>query len=127
MPRPGDFKQGDIFWTVARDLDVAGNEQDLDRPYVIVSRNALNNLCRNVVGVPLTTKLHKAGGHRVLIPDHQMIAEIGSGRRLETSVALTDHIRVLDPQRFERPRMGRVTETALGGIENGIAWLFDVT
>lgn len=47
-------------------------------------------------------------------------------RQLSDSVALTDHIRVLDPKRFEHPMMGHMTDTAVGAIELALAFLFDI-
>ena len=62
-----DVSKGDIYWVRALDLDIEGSEQQKSRPYVIASRTKINRLGRNVVGVPLSTKLHKAGSHRLLI------------------------------------------------------------
>ena len=120
------LKKGEIYWVFAKDLDVAGHEQDRDRPYVIVSRDAINIVDTNVVGVPLSTKLHKANSHRILIQSLHMVKDLACQRDLKDSVALTDHIRVLDPRRVEFPRMGHMTDTAVGGIELALAYLFDI-
>lgn len=117
---------GEIYWVFANDLDVKGSEQRNDRPYVIVSRDAINALGKNVVGVPLTSRLHKANSHRILIPMAHMIRDLSCKRNMTDSVALTDHIRVLDPSRFEQPKMGIMSDTAMGGIEAGLAFLFDI-
>ncbi len=37
-----EFLQGEVYWAVAKDLDIAGHEQMKSRPYVIVSRTLLN-------------------------------------------------------------------------------------
>ena len=120
------IKQGDIHWVFAKDLDIQESEQQKSRPYVIVSRDAINQLGKNVVGVPLSTKIHKANSYRVLIPVGHIIKDVGCVRPMSDSVALTDHIRVLDPSRFEPQRMGRVSDTAMGGIEVGITFIFDI-
>ena len=52
-------KQGEIYWVFARDLDTQGSEQQKNRPYVIVSRDAINNLGPTVVGVPLSTQVQE--------------------------------------------------------------------
>ena len=88
---------GEIYWVFAKDLDIAGSEQQKNRPYVIVSRNAINKLGHNVVGVPLSTKIHKANSYRVQIPFVYMIKDVACSRPMSDSVALTDHVRVLDP------------------------------
>lgn len=120
------IKYGEIYWVFARDLDIAGSEQQKSRPYVIVSRDAINALGRNVVGVPLSTKIHKANSYRVLIPIAHIAKNPACFRPTTDSVALTDHIRVLDPSRFEQPKIGKLSDTAMGGIEAGLAFLFDI-
>jgi|SRR5665213_224656 len=128
-PTPGKpitVRQGEIYWVFAKDLDIQGSEQNKDRPYVIVSRDAINQQGHNVVGVPLSTKLHKANSYRILIPKAHINKDIACPRHMSNSVALVDHIRVLDPSRFEQPRMGRLSDTAMGGIELGITFIFDI-
>ncbi len=120
------IKHGEIYWVLAKDLDIKHSEQRKDRPYVIVSRDAINQLGKNVVGVPLSSKTSKANSHRILIPLAHMIKDVSCVRPMTDSVALTDHIRVLDPSRFEQPKMGKMSETAMGGIELGLAFLFDI-
>ena len=103
------FKQGEIYWVFAKDLDIQGHEQEKSRPYVIVSRNLVNSQGdKNVVGVPFSTKLHKANSHRILLPAAHMIRDPACQRTLTDSVALTDHIRVLDPSNPQRsPKTGQ--------------------
>ena len=120
------IKQGEIYWVFAADLDIKGSEQQKSRPYVIVSRDAINRHGLNVVGVPLSTKTHKANSHRILIPITHILKDPGCTRPISDSVALTDHIRVLDPSRFEHPKVGRLSDTAMGGLELGLAFLFDI-
>ena len=121
-----EIKRGEIYWVNAKDLDIVGSEQQKSRPYVIVSRGQINKLGKNVVGVPFSTKLHKACSHRILIPLHHMILNPASTRPLQTSVALTDHIRVLDVDRLEQPMMGSLSVTAVGGLELGLSFLFNI-
>lgn len=124
---PGNnVKQGEVYWVFAKDLDVTGSEQRKSRPYVIVSRTQINAAQPNVVGVPLSTKLHKACAHRVLIPLSHMTKDVGCVRPMSDSVALVDHIRVLDISRFEMPRMAVLSETAIGGLELALAYVFDI-
>ncbi len=121
-----EVKQGDIYWVNAKDLDIQGSEQNKSRPYLIVSRTAINKLGFNVVGVPLTTKLHKANSYRIKLPVQYMSKDSACTRTLQDSVALTDHIRVLDISRLEQPKMGSLLLTAVGGIELGLSYLFDI-
>lgn len=124
--QPLDIRQGEIYWVDAADLDVQGSEQQKSRPYVIVSRTLVNKSGHNVVGVPLSTKVHKACAHRVLIPVQYMVKEHACSRVLSDSVALTDQIRVLDIHRLEQPRMGYLAQTAIGGLELALSFLFDI-
>lgn len=126
--------QGDIYWVRADDLDIEGSEQNKNRPYVIVSRLRINRLGKNVVGVPLSTKLEKACAHRVLIPLQLMVKDPGwpltwpSGNprtQLASSVALTDHVRVLDIGRLTIPRMGCLSATAIVGLELALNYIFE--
>ena len=119
-------KQGEIYWVNAKDLDIEGHEQEKSRPYLIVSRDAINALGHNVVGVPLSTKIHKASAHRVKLPVQFMIKDIACTRELSDSIALTDHIRVLDVRRLEQPKMARLAQSAIGGIELALSYLFDI-
>ena len=121
-----DVKRGEIYWVLAKDLDIAGSEQQKSRPYVIVSRTSINKLGKNVVGVPLSTKLHKANSYRILIPAPFMVPDPTSQRKLQDSVALTDHIRVLDITRLEQPKMGALSVTAISGLELGLSFLFEI-
>jgi len=121
-----DIKQGEIYWVNAKDLDIQGSEQQKSRPYIIVSRTLINKLGKNVVGVPLSTKIHKASSHRLFIPAAHMVKDASSSRLLSDSVALTDHIRVLDIDRLEIPKMGTLSLTAVGGMELALSFLFDL-
>jgi mRNA-degrading endonuclease toxin of MazEF toxin-antitoxin module len=119
--------QGEIYWVFAKDLDIAGSEQEKDRPYVIVSSSAINKLGPNVVGVPLSTKLHKACAHRIKVPVQLVsVNQAWAGKKLTDSVALTDHIRVLDKKRLEQPKMGTFSQAAIGGMELALTALFDI-
>jgi mRNA-degrading endonuclease toxin of MazEF toxin-antitoxin module len=129
-----DVLQGGIYWVYARDLDIEGSEQKKNRPYVIVSRLKINRLGKNVIGVPLSSVLDKEGGHRIKIPVQMMVknpawpAEWSPGiprRQLETSIALTDHIRVLDIGRLTQPPMGCLSASAIVGLELALRYIFE--
>ena len=97
------------------------------RPYVIASKTALNLKSPIVVDVPLTSTLSKACSHRMFLPVAHMIVDPSCKRRPNDSVALTDQIRVLDIKRLESPRIGRLSDTALGGLEVALSYLFDIS
>jgi mRNA-degrading endonuclease toxin of MazEF toxin-antitoxin module len=121
-----EVKQGEIYWVKMGTGSTQGSEQQKDRPYVIVSKNQINRLGQNVVGVPFTSQTRKACAHRVLLPLSHMVPDAASSRQLKESVALTDQIRVLDIGRLEQPKMGELSETARNGIEGALAFLFDI-
>jgi mRNA-degrading endonuclease toxin of MazEF toxin-antitoxin module len=124
--QPLEIKQGDIYWVNATDLDVQGSEQQKSRPYVIVSRTAINRIGMNVVGVPLSTKIHKANSYRVKLPIQHMVRNHTCPKELSDSVALADQIRVLDIKRLEQPKMGHLSQTAVGALELALSFLFDI-
>jgi mRNA-degrading endonuclease toxin of MazEF toxin-antitoxin module len=126
--------QGEIYWVHAKDLDIKGSEQKKNRPYVIVSDSRVNALGQNVVGVPLTTVLTAGGGRRIKVPLEMMVTNStwpetwpdGTLRRkLETSIALVDHIRVLDITRLTIPKMGQLSSMAVVGLELALHKLFE--
>jgi mRNA-degrading endonuclease toxin of MazEF toxin-antitoxin module len=121
-----EAKQGEIYWVKVKYIDTKGREQKKDRPYVVVSRNGLNRNGKIVVGVPFTSQAHRACAHRVLIPLSHMVQNPDCPRALKDSVALTDHIRVLDMSRLEQPKMGDLSETAKNGLEGALAFVFDI-
>src|ERR1035437_10280700 len=89
------IQQGDIYRVDIPKSQTIGSEQYKRRPYIIVSRTAINRLGNNVVGVPMSTKIHKSSQHRILLPVAEIIQDVGYHDPFQDSVALTDQIRVL--------------------------------
>lgn len=121
-----EIKQGEIYWVDIPKAHTVGSEQWKRRPYIIVSRDAINRIGRNVVGVPLSSKLHKASQYRILLPATEIIKDIGRPDSITDSVALTDQLRVLDVSRLEQPRIGKLSTTAVMALELGVAFVFDI-
>jgi hypothetical protein len=78
--------------------------------------------------------LTSGGGYRVQMPLELMVRNPqwpekwsnGTPRRiLETSIALVDHIRVLDIRRLTTPKMGDLSSTAVAGLELALHRLFE--
>ena len=81
-------------------ISTSGSEQSGWRPWVIVSRDLLNRgNTRTAVDVPLSTKTEKANSYRIGLPAAELIADVGSTYVFQNSVALCDHVRVLDQVR----------------------------
>ena len=81
---------------------------------------------RTAVGVPLSTKTQKANSYRILLPAAELIADIGASYTFQDSVALCDHVRVLDLNLVRR-KVGSVSANALLNILGiGLAFVFDI-
>lgn len=76
------------------------------------------------MGVPLTKKTDKANSYRIALPLAELIADIGTGYNFVNSVALCDHVRVLDTKQIIR-KIGRVSANALAAVGLGLAYVFD--
>ena len=103
----------------------SGSEQSGLRPFVIVSRDIVNKNKPTAVGVPLSTRTHKANAYRIFIPVGELIREVGSTYEFKDSVALCDHIRVLDIGQIRR-KIGRISDNGIVAVGNGIAFVFDL-
>lgn len=126
-PNPSP-QRGDIYWVKVPKKHTVGHEQYKRRPWLIVSNNAISQL-EMVVGVPLSFKLHKKNRQfRIAIPATQIIHEVGSTNPLDPGerIALTEQVRALSTDRLEKPRSGRVTDTALFAVEAGIVFVLDI-
>jgi mRNA interferase MazF len=105
-------------------LNQSGSEQSGLRPWVIVSRDAVNKNKPTVVGIPLTTRTHKANSYRILLPAGELIADPGCVQ-FQNSVALCDHVRVLNVDQFRR-KIGRLSDKAAVAVGNGLLFIFDL-
>lgn len=121
-----EIKRGEVYWVEIPESQTVGSEQWKRRPYIIVSRTAVNRLGHNVVGVPLSTKTGKASQHRILLPANEIIKDPGCSDAIMESVALTDQIRVLDVKRLEQPKIEHLSRTGVAAVELGLAFLFDI-
>jgi mRNA-degrading endonuclease toxin of MazEF toxin-antitoxin module len=103
----------------------SGSEQSGWRPFVIVSRDGAKRNRPTAVGVPLSTNVSKANSYRILIPVEDIIPAGFSSYQFQNSVALCDHVRVLDLNML-RSKVGSLSGTAIAAIGNGLANLFDL-
>ena len=73
--------------------------------------------------VPFTSKMKKACAHRIKIPAQHILKDPSYKDPITDSVALTDHIRVVDISQIG-PRMGQLTDTAMVSVvDSGLAYL----
>lgn len=128
-------KQGDIFWVNIPKHHTAGSEQYGSRPFIVLSRDALNKMMKTVVVVPMTTYQGQTADptvianqppYRIVIPVSEITKDPLSTFTFSVGVAKTDQVRVIDKSRLLQ-RLGSLSKTAvLSVIGVGIAWVFDI-
>jgi mRNA-degrading endonuclease toxin of MazEF toxin-antitoxin module len=59
------------------------------------------------------------------LPAGELIKDHGSDYEFKDSVALCDHVRVLDLNQVKR-KVGRLSDNAIAAVGNGLAYLFDL-
>ena len=108
----------------AATLTQSGSEQAGLRPWIIVSREEVHSNKPTAVGVPLSTRIHKANSYRIQLPAAELIPDEGCTPFVH-SVALCDHVRVIDKSRI-RKKIGRLSDTAVAGVAAGLIFVFDI-
>lgn len=106
-------------------LVTSGSEQSGMRPWIIVSRDLVNKGKPTAVGVPLTKRIDKANSYRIAIPVGEILREVACGYEFVNSVALCDHVRVLDINQLKR-KIGRLSDNAAVSVGAGLGYLFDL-
>src|SRR5260370_263551 len=105
-------KRGEVYWVRIPKHQTEGSEhRDTDEGnphgYIIVYSSAITDRLNSFVGVPLSSRLHKANKtFRPLIKATDLLPD--PGREVRDCVALCDHIREIAPQRFSG-KLGRAT------------------
>lgn len=115
---------GDICWAV--DPVAIGSEQQKSRPWVVMSRKAINGN-NTVVAVPLTSNSAKADRYPafcILLPAGEIIPAIGQRASID-SVALCHQVRVMDKSRFTG-RYGKLSLSAVPAVQLGLAFVFNI-
>jgi mRNA interferase MazF len=120
-----DISQGDIYWVTIHSDETKGSEQYGRRPFIVVSRLAVNRAVKTVVVVPLTTATDNEPPYRIVIPVSEITKDASCNSKLELSVAKTDQIRVIDKSRLEG-KIGRLSQTAAVSVTLGIAYILDL-
>jgi len=117
--------QGDIYWVDIPKNQTQGSEQFGRRPFVVISRNAVNKIVKTVVVAPMSTNISQQPPHRILIPVTEMIRDIHSTSTLSASVVKTDQIRVIDKSRLQ-DKIGKLSQTVTQSVLLGVAFVFDI-
>ncbi|MGD0271640.1 MAG: type II toxin-antitoxin system PemK/MazF family toxin, partial [Candidatus Sulfotelmatobacter sp.] len=119
-------QRGEIYWVNVPRAHTVGTEQFKKRPWLIVSTNSIAQL-RLVIGVPLTTKIQKRNRQfRMAILQNDIILEPNSTLEACERVALTEQVRALSVERFDFPRVARVTDSAIYAIEAGLKFVMEM-
>jgi mRNA interferase MazF len=130
-----DVQQGDIYWIDIPYHQTEGSEQSGRRPFIVISRDAVNRRLKTVVVVPMTTfgdqttadpaKLANQPPFRIVIPVAVITKDPSCNTQLSVSVAKTDQVRVVDRSRLQQ-KVGRLSQTAVIGVSAGLAFVFDI-
>ena len=131
-----DPRQGDIYWVDIPQPQIEGSEQYGCRPFIVMSRDAVNKSLKTVLVVRMTTHqgqtresdlafLAKQPPYRIVIPVAEITKDPSCNSNLSVSVAKTDQARVIDKSRL-RQRVGRLSQTAIISVGVGLAWVFDI-
>jgi mRNA interferase MazF len=120
LSRPVD--PGEIFWITL--APQAGSEQHGRRPCVVMSRRILNG-GNTVVIVPLSARVERANAHRVMIPEAEILKDMGCETDIHDSVAMCSQVRTIDKSIIEN-RIGKLSQNALFAVQLGLVYLFDI-
>ncbi|MEO8661447.1 MAG: type II toxin-antitoxin system PemK/MazF family toxin [Bryobacteraceae bacterium] len=128
-------QQGDIFWVDIPQAQTEGPEQFGRRPFIVMSRLAVNRTVGTVIVVPLTTFGGHVGDeaaiasqppHRIVIPASEITKDPCSNSQISpVSVAKTDQTRVIAKTRLQQ-KLGRLSQTAVIAVGAGLAFVFDI-
>jgi mRNA-degrading endonuclease toxin of MazEF toxin-antitoxin module len=123
-----DYKQGDIFWVDIPKNETQGSEQFGRRPFLIVSRDAVNKILKTVIAVPMSSNVTGQPPFRTVIPVSEVIKDPQCTSKLEISVAKTDQVRVIDKSRLlPNNKIGYLSRTAiLSVLGTGLGFVFDI-
>src|SRR5690242_7588207 len=104
-------KQGDIYWVDIPAHHTQGSEQRGRKPFIVMSRDAVNGALNSVIVVPLSTFsgrtsdpafLAKQPPFRIVIPAAEITPDPSCNIQLLVSVAKTDQVRVIDKSRLQQ-------------------------
>jgi len=89
-----------------------------------MSRRALST-GNTLVIVPMSSNTSRANSHRVLLPESEIIKDLGCESEITTSVAVCSQVMVMDKRYFEN-RIGKLSQNAVLAVQLGLVYLFDI-
>lgn len=118
--RPVD--PGEIFRVALPER--AGSEQGGTRLCVVMSRRAIST-GNTLVVVPLTTNTDRARGHRIAIPESEILKDLGCLSEIKDCTALCAQVATVDKRYFEN-RIGKLSQNAVLAIQLGLSYVFEM-
>jgi mRNA-degrading endonuclease toxin of MazEF toxin-antitoxin module len=73
----------------------------------------------------MSTNVTRANSFNVLLPANEIIRDVGCTSEIKDSVALCQHVRVVDKRAFEN-KIGKLSQNAVLAVQLGLAFLFDI-
>lgn len=130
-------RRGDIYYIHIPEEFRVGSEEHGAHWHVVVSRDEINHALPIVLVVSLTSLSNKNGvpkdngdysKFKKRIPDSQKIWIEGQKACSGISLALTEQVFTISQEYLVRsPKCGKVTEAALGAIEEGLIFVFKLS
>jgi len=89
-----------------------------------MSRRSLS-VGNTLVVVPLSSKVERASAHRILLPQSEIIKDIGNDTEIKDSVAVCSQVSVVD-KRYIENKIGKLSQNAVLAVQLGLSYLFDI-
>lgn len=120
-----DVYQGEMYWVEIPSSQTEGSEQFGRRPFIIVSRDAVNKTLKTVVAVPTSCTIDGQPAYRIVIPLTEITKDVLCKSNLRPCVAKTDQVRVIDKARLQE-RIGKLSRTATLSVMLGLGYVFNM-
>lgn len=120
-----DVYQGEMYWVDIPSIHTEGSEQYGRRPFIVVSRDAVNKALSTVVAVPTSCTIDGQSPYRIVIPLAEITKDVLCSSTLRPCVAKTDQVRVIDKIRLIE-RIGKLSRTATLSVMLGLGYVFNM-
>lgn len=120
-----DVYQGEMYWVEIPPVQTEGSEQHGRRPFIVVSRDAVNKTLNTIVAVPTSCTIDSQPAYRIVIPVAEITKDVSCTSNLKVCVAKTDQVRVIDKSRLQQ-RIGKLSRTATFSVMLGLGYVFNM-
>lgn len=114
-----------MFWVYVPQSEIKGSEQFGRRPFIVISREAVNRTLKTVVAVPTSCTIEGQPPYRIVIPVSEITKDLTCASNLKTCVAKTDQVRVLDKTRLGQ-RIGQLSRSATLSVVLGLGYVVNM-